>query len=80
MGYKGKEIMTEHNSISLERLKQKADVTWRSMNEMIAYKRELLDLGERVKAESVDHTIDWLNARWSMLDDLIEELEHETTK
>lgn len=72
--------MTEHKSISLERLKQKADVTWRSMNEMIAYKRELLDSGERVKAESVDHTIDWLNARWSMLDDLIEELEHETTK
>jgi hypothetical protein len=48
------------------------------MNEMIAYKRELLDSGERVKAESVDHTIDWLNARWSMLDDLIEEVEHET--
>ena len=72
--------MTEHKSISLERLKQRADVTWQSMNEMIAYKRELLDLGERVKAESVEHTIDWLIARWSRLDDLIEELEHETTK
>lgn len=67
--------MQGNKFITLEELKQKAQAEWQTFNEMIEYKRILLDEGKKAQAESVQKTIEYVNAKWAMLDDLIEELE-----
>jgi hypothetical protein len=66
--------MTKH--ITLEQLKERREARWNEFNELIEYKRELLDEGQREKASRLQETIDYVNAQWAELDNLIEELEN----
>lgn len=68
--------MQDNKIITLAELKKKAQEQWQIFNDMIEYKRELLDAGKTNEAERVQDTIDYVNAKWAMLDDLVEELEN----
>ena len=68
--------MQDNKTITLTELKQKAEVEWKTYSELVEYQRELLDDGKTTQAKSVQKSINIVNNRWGMLDDLIEELEN----
>ena len=68
--------MQDNKFITLTELKDKAQEQWQTFNDLTEYKAYLLDKGNTKEAERVEDSINYVNAKWGVLQDLIEELEN----